>query len=77
MALSMLRLSIGERGLLHNARGISSVTHNALIRPLNKRNNDRKTAIICTVGPATDTPEMISKLLYSGARLQEAALTHL
>lgn len=72
----MLRLSIGERGLLHNARGISSVTHNALIRPLNKRNNDRKTAIICTVGPATDTPEMISKLLYSGMNVMRLNFSH-
>ena len=31
-----------------------------------KRNNMRKTKIVCTIGPATESEEMISRLITAG-----------
>ncbi len=39
-------------------------------------NNLKKTKIVCTIGPATETPEMIEKLAYSGMNIVRMNFSH-
>ena len=57
-------------------RAISTLMHNAEIKPLEDKFVDRKTGIICTVGPATDSPEMIRKLLFAGMGVMRLNFSH-
>ena len=36
----------------------------------------RKTKIVCTIGPATDSPEMLAKLIAAGANVFRLNMSH-
>ena len=36
----------------------------------------RKTKIVCTLGPATDSPEMLAKLIAAGANVFRLNMSH-
>jgi hypothetical protein len=60
----------------NTVRCISTLLHNANIKPLEDKFIDRKTGIICTVGPSTDSPEMIRELLFAGMGVMRLNFSH-
>lgn len=80
MKRTVQQVSLGRArlGSALRPRFAHSITHNAHINVMSPHTRDRKTGIICTVGPATESPEMIRELLFAGMgvmRLNESTNT--